>query len=202
MKKDFDKLQLRSSTWKSWHKKGISLDKAISKRDQSEQVKLITKMATIKIKKRYSILEIGPGDGGVCEKLLKKYNKNITSYTLVDDIFMLNFCKKRLKRYKQVKYVSIENIDTIKGEKFKLLISNHCLAETTYDYRNYIYNTFFKNSREIFILDDITEGKQFNNSKGYFTGLILSLTKYFNIITITGGHKYSRKNQEAIYATK
>ena len=198
----FDKIQFRSTTWEKWHKHKTYFHDVYHIKGQKQQAKLISNMTTIARKKKYSILEIGPGDGGLCKELLKKYNDCISSYTIVDDIKMLTFCKENLKAYKQIKYIPIEDIDTIKDIKFKLLISNNCLSEITYSYRSYIYDTFFENCREVFILDSIADSKQFTQSKEYFTDLISNLVKHFKTTTVTTGHKYNYEHQKTIYATK
>lgn len=185
----------RCKQWQTWHEGSVNLNGIRSIENQYLQAECIIQYTTLQNNNNYSIIEIGPADGGTCYELLSK-NSNITSYTLVDDISMLNICKERLKQFNVVNYVEINDILTLKNIKFNLLISNHCLEETPKNYQQLVYDTFFPNTKEVFILCNTVH----SNMWGEFDAFHLesNMKKFYNVY-VYDGHRLSRNTQKIYY---
>jgi phospholipid N-methyltransferase len=190
--------KFRAPQWQTWHHDGIDLNKIRTTDNQILQADSIINFTMVSTKKDFSILEIGPADGGVCSELISKFN-NISSYTLVDDNSMLNICKRRLSNFNSINYIEIDNISNLKDTKFDLLISNHCIEETPLTYQIFVYDTFFKNVDEVFILCNTAH----SNTWGEFDPAYLEsrMREYFNT-TISDGHRLSRATQKIYYGSK
>jgi len=193
-----------SKQWEIWHNSGINPEIVVNIQDQILQFDLVSKITKLSSAHSYSIIEIGPFNGTLCKQILSVYSNNIKSYTLIDNVKMLENCKNNLKNFQQVIYCTIENIDKLVNTKYNLFISNHCLSETTIDYQNYVFNNFFKNCNEVFILDNINPSKQFFvddiNDYKYIERISDVLKKLNHTMVVSNGHKLSRLTQKLIYS--
>lgn len=171
--------KFRCNQWEQWHSEGIDLEKVRTIQSHKTQAKKIEEITSLLKSNSYSILEIGPADGGVCFNLLETNSDKISSYTLVDDKSMLKICKSRLSDHNQVNYIEIENIESLKDNKYDLLVSSYCLEETPREYQELVFNTFFPNVNEIFILANTKH----SNTWGEFDASILesNISKYLNL---------------------
>ena len=124
---------------------------------QQEQVYLLAKHTELRKSDKFSIIEIGPHNAVMAEALLRNYSDKIERLVLVDGAPMLEKCRARLSEWAQVEYYTPEQTLDIEGN-FDLLVSCHCLAETTRDYQNHIYTTFFPACNEVFILQTTSAG--------------------------------------------
>ena len=143
--------------WEGWANQVRWMDPtaiSVSSR-QVEQVYLIAKHTLLLSTDKFSVLEIGPHDATMAIELLKRFGDKIDRMVLVDGAPMLQKCQAVLKKYKQVEYCRVEEVATIEGE-FDLLVSCHCLSETTLEYQNFIYNKFFPVCNELFVLQTIS----------------------------------------------
>jgi hypothetical protein len=201
---DTNNIQLRSDRWEKWHTTGVDPNIVVSIDNQRLQFELISKTTNVGNIVSYDIIEIGPFNGMLCKQLLLVYGNNINSYTIVDDTKMLTLCRNNLKEFTQVHYCTIDDIHTLTNIKYNLFISNHCLSETTISYQNYIFDTFFKNCQEVFILDTVNKSAQFFDSdiiKYEYIERMCDVLKRLNYhIRISDGHKLSRSHQKLIYS--
>ena len=76
--------------WEIWHNDRVDLAGVLSAKSQKCQLKLVEDWTGLASNEKYSIVEIGPGNGGLCSHILSKYSNSITKYTLVDAEFMIN----------------------------------------------------------------------------------------------------------------
>lgn len=106
------------------------------------------KMIIREINTQDSILEMGPGFGGLAKEILKRIN---VSYTVVDNEMMLNQAKKFLGD--TVEYIEAKKIGTLKDRQFELFISNFCLSEVPPDYQKYVVENIIRNCQKLFIID-------------------------------------------------
>tara|TARA_B100001123_G_C15315524_1_gene1026008 strand:+ start:1940 stop:2563 length:624 start_codon:yes stop_codon:yes gene_type:complete len=167
-----------SNQWQDWADKvNWQVPNAISTpHHQLEQVHLITEYTGLKDSDKFSIVEIGPHDGTMASGLLKHCSEKIERLVLVDGSPMIEKCKDRLSGWEQVEYCLVEDSASIEGE-FDLLVSCHCLAETTLEYQNYIYNKFFPVCKEVFILQ--TTSASFHDSGPNHENLINNINRHY-----------------------
>tara|TARA_Y100000310_G_scaffold229427_1_gene231847 strand:+ start:61 stop:729 length:669 start_codon:yes stop_codon:yes gene_type:complete len=138
--------------WVRWN------DGSSSPEGQIEQADYIIKYTKLKNSNKFSIIEIGPNNAIMIKTLLEKCPEKIDRVVLVDGPPQIEKCKYRLRHYNQVEYYVPEDLNSVEGN-FDLLVSCHCLAETTLEYQNYIYDKFFPVCNEVFILQ--TKSKTF-----------------------------------------
>lgn len=128
------------------------------------------------------ILEIGAGTGGFAKKLLTE-RFGISDYVIIDHPSMLRFAKENLKKFPQVKYVSVSEIENINAKEFDCFISIHCLTETPIEYQEYVYDKLFPLCKKIIIIDGETN-MEFNIRLEEY------LNVYFRDITIQAWPDY------------
>ena len=133
----------------------------------------------------YSMIEIGPGNGVMIEKLLEQVPPDkIKRVVLVDGPPMLEKCQERLSKWVRkhiVEYKIPEDIKTIEGN-FNLLISCSCLPECTLDYQELIYNTFFPRTDEIFLYQ--TESATLGDRNPHHGILMKYIKKYYSTFKV------------------
>jgi phospholipid N-methyltransferase len=172
---------------------------------QKEQVDFIEKYTRLEKLNDCSIIEIGPGNGVMAERLLERNSDKIKRLVLVDGAPPLELCLSRLKKWKQVEYKIPEDLQTLEGN-FNLLISCHCLPECTIDYQNFIYNTFFPRIDEMLLVQTIT--KEYSDRKPNHKLLIDHIKLNFKKFDVfSPWHKEFSKNalranQKIIWAVK
>lgn len=187
----------RLPKWEEWHKSTTPLNYVRSTENQIEQSKSISSITRLSSIDECTVIEIGPADGGTAKDLLIN-NKNIKNYTLVDDLTMLDDCKKNLSEFDCINYVPIESLNEIENNSYNILISNHCLEETPKEYQEYIYKTFFPNVNEVFILCNTKHSDMWGEFNPDY--LKDNLNNYFSSINVLPGHKLSRESQKIFYA--
>ena len=195
-----------TSTWEKWHTHGeVSkvLKDVRSLNNEVCQAEYVNKITNIQTADTFSILEIGPADGGMALNLLLDHNSKIHNYTVVDAQSMLTPCSVTLAKYKQVNYIPIKDVLTIADTSFDLLIANHCLEETPVHYQHMIYKTFFPNVNEVFLLCS-TGITGFPGDEWVFDQKHLEseLQNNFSTVEILPGHRLSRDHQKVFYGKK
>ena len=126
--------------------------------------------------KNLRIIELGPGNSGLCKELISNFK--IKKYTLVDDKTVLEVAKKNLAEFNNgiIDYVPIEDISKVNSD-FDIFISFNCMTETPIEYQEYIYKTFFPRCNEVLICDR-WEGYKFDRKCEPFRDL---LNKYLHL---------------------
>ena len=196
----------REDIWVQWHKKGIPLNHIRTPENGLEQYKSILDITNIKQTKKCKVLEIGPSDGYLSKEILS--NLDISNYTLVDDKRMLELCKTNLIDFKQVDYVTIEELDSIKKSHYDIFISNNCLEETTDEYLEEVCLDIFPYVQEIFILTNLAHSSLFGQIN--IEMLVKHLYLNFSNVSVLPGQRagsemhYSlnRSSQRIYYANK
>jgi len=138
-----------------------------------------------------SVLEIGCGYGGLANEIL---NRISVSYTVVENRLMLNQAKRFLGD--RAEYVAAAKIKNLRNREFTLFISNFCLSETPFEYREYVINNILKNCKKAFIIDYRDAAKPTAKMKkdGWDMDVLNTekmLKKYFSIHEIMHSHARS-----------
>jgi len=169
--------------WENHHQKKYQytpiLEHGIDKPSQYTQFDLLEEYVSMK-RHNMTILEIGAGNGKLCQFVLKNYGEYIKKYVIVEDKNrILNIQKNYLSDFNNVEYVEIDDVENI-NENFDLFISSNCLEETPHDYQDFILNKFLGkaptyplktpicNCSEVFIIQNI-EGYHGNSTSSSTT---------------------------------
>ena len=161
-------MKKRSDVWEKNHQKKYQyttiVEHGIDKPSQHAQFDLLKEYVSMK-QHNMTILEIGAGNGRLCQLVLKNYGEYIKKYVIVEDKNrILNIQKNYLSDFNNVEYVEIDDVEKI-NENFDLFISNNCLEETPHEYQNFIFEKFLVKSkpteiawsecRKVFIIQNI-----------------------------------------------
>jgi hypothetical protein len=129
------------------------LGTVINPKEYENQVDVFN--SVIDFKNIKTVLEIGPGYGELCKRLLSRFT-GIQSYVLVDHPVMLNMAKQNIGDNDIVKYEPVFEIESI-NDKYDLFISSHCLSETTKEFQNYVLENIFKMCNSVVVIECLGE---------------------------------------------
>jgi hypothetical protein len=154
---DYDKINKRADDWDRMHKNWTGSDEihghveSIIKDSKGSQFNRVKEEIDFNKYESLNIIEIGPGDAGLCKLILDNFTVN--RYVLVDDPYALSVASNNLRdNLNGVELIPIENLDSIDGN-FNVFFSFNCMTETPFKYQEYVYKTFFPRCDEVFICD-------------------------------------------------
>ena len=199
-------MKKRSDMWKNHHQKKYQyttlLEHGIDKPSQYTQFDLLEEYVSMK-RHNMTILEIGAGNGKLCQFVLKNYGEYIKKYVIVEDKYrILNIQKNYLSDFNNVEYVEIDDVENI-NENFDLFISSNCLEETPHNYQHFIFNKFLGkapmwplktpicNCSEVFIIQNIEGTHDVIDCKKSYTDVSYHLNKLYGEVSVVhlGGIK-------------
>ena len=150
-------METRSKLWKGFYKKLADgkkkevISAAMNPSEYRQRARDI-----LNVFKPRSIIEFGPGIGGVCDNLM--LHLDLDTYVLVDNGPMLELAMDHVVD-DPARFVDAKDVATLTGTKFDLLIAEYCLSETPDEYKDYVLDNIVPNCSNVWIKDVDKDGK-------------------------------------------